>query len=431
MTANTAYVISNDPLLRLPAGALEVEYGSVESQPRRTTDIGVIIAQFGGSPCLTCSQEQFEQDIAGPLRFCFLAAQAALSWHYRPRRMVLVAAGPFGQAGGIANVGSAMLSCVVRSLAIEAAPSGLTTHGIAVASVDERIERFLTIEPPAGSWFDLRLPQEAPPCGGHVPSHSARGQRVAVITGAAQGLGRAIAEKMTELGHAVLLVDANQEGVRAASQQLACCGRRVASFAADVSQREQVRAAAEFVLAEFGCMDVWVNNAGISTRGEIKQLGIGDWDRVINTNLGGTLWGVQAAYEAMRERGGVILNIGSTAARSAGLAYAGHYNAYAPYAASKAGIASLTRVLAHVVGSAVRINAIAPGPILTEMTRHIYTREQLDQLQQHIPVQRIGEPQDIAAAAGFLVSEQAGFISGEVLTVDGGLSALAAGVGCA
>lgn len=231
----------------------------------------------------------------------------------------------------------------------------------------------------------------------------------AVVTGAGQGLGRAIAERLARDGLQVVAVDIDGDAAAATAAAVGGRGHRC-----DVSDRDAVRALA----AEVGTADVLVNNAGIWTYGGLVGAADADVDRVLAVNLGGTLNCCRAFAPAMAAAGrGAIVNLSSLAAAMA-----------APgvevYPVSKGAVETLTRQLALELGpSGVRVNAIGPGSMLTEGTAPSYEGERMAQRAALVPLRRIGTPADVANAVAFLVSEEASYISGQILYVDGGASA--------
>jgi NAD(P)-dependent dehydrogenase (short-subunit alcohol dehydrogenase family) len=433
VTTRFAYVVTSSPGLKIAIRGesefIELEYGSLGAQLQGRSSLLLIVSEFGNALPLDCSEHQFEWDVSAPLRFCFQAAQEALRNRPVPEQIVLVGIARSLQTGTVGEVGLAALACFTRSLAIEAATSGIDIHGVAMNPDQEMPAALLHGKDlPSGTWLDLRLKAATIPTPVHTIVRKDQPQtRVAVVTGAARGLGKAISLGFARRADAILLVDSDEARLSTAIAEISNSAGNIRSLTADVSNRGDMVRAAEAALCHWGRLDTWVNNAGIAVRGTIESLTSREWDRVMDTNLKGTLWGSQAAFHAMHESGGVILNMSSTAARSAGLVYPGCYNAYSPYAASKAGIEALTQIFAVFAGPLVRVNAIAPGPIETELTRAIYTSDQRTELEQHMPLQRLGEPNDVASAAIFLASREASFISGAVLTVDGGLSVCSIG----
>ena len=433
MTTRFAYVVTSPPGLKIAIRGgsefIELEYGSLGAQPQGRSSLFLIVSEVGNALPLDCSEHQFESDVSASLRFCFQAAQKALRTRPALEQIVLVGIARSVQTGTVAEVGLAALACFTRSLAIEAATSGIDIRGVAMNPGQEMPTHLLHGKGlPSGTWLDLRPKAATLPTPVHTTVKKDQPQmRVAVVTGAAQGLGKAISLGFARHGDGVLLLDSDEARLSTAVAEISSSADNVRSLIADVSSRGDMARATEAAFSHWGRLDTWVNNAGIAVRGTIESLTSREWDRVMGTNLKGTLWGSQVAFHAMQESGGVILNVSSTAGRSAGLVYPGCYNAYSPYAASKAGIEALTRILAVFAGPSVRVNAIAPGPIETELTRVIYTSDQRIELERHIPMQRLGEPIDIASAAIFLASREASFISGAVLTVDGGLSVCSVG----
>jgi len=236
---------------------------------------------------------------------------------------------------------------------------------------------------------------------------------VAVVTGAGQGLGRAIAECLAADGHEVVAVDLNAETAAATGKAVA--GR---SFQCDVSDQAAVEALAEAV----GPVTTLVNNAGIWRYGPVLEASDDDIERVLAVNLMGTINCCRAFVPSIvAGGGGAIVNLSSAAAAmAAGLVQI--------YSISKGAIETLTRQLAQDLGpQGVRVNAIGPGSMLTEGTAPAYEGELKARRAEAVPLRRIGTPQDIAYAAAFLVSDRATYISGQILYVDGGVTAMSGG----
>ena len=234
---------------------------------------------------------------------------------------------------------------------------------------------------------------------------------MALVTGGSRGIGAAISRRLAEAGATVAV---NYRGGQEAAESIA---REVDGLAvqADVSNPDEAKELVERVESELGDIDALVNNAGVTRDTLIARMTDEDWDTVIDTNLRGTFNTARAVSRKMlRRRAGSIVNLSSVV----GL----HGNSgQANYAASKAGIIGLTKALARELGSrGVRVNAIAPGYIATELT-DVLNEEQRGLILQNTPLGRLGDPEDVAGAVRFLCSDEAAFITGEVLLVDGGL----------
>jgi 3-oxoacyl-[acyl-carrier protein] reductase len=235
--------------------------------------------------------------------------------------------------------------------------------------------------------------------------------KVALVTGGSRGIGAAISRELAEAGARVAV---NYRAGQEAAENLA---GQISGLAvqADVSSANEVESLVERVESEFGDLDILVNNAGITRDTLIARMSDEDWETVIDTNLRGTFNTARAvARKMLRRRSGAIVNLSSVVGV--------HGNpGQANYAASKAGIIGLTKALARELGSrGVRVNAIAPGYISTELT-DVLNEEQRGLILGNTPLARLGEPEDVARAVRFLCSDEAAFITGEVLLVDGGL----------
>jgi 3-oxoacyl-[acyl-carrier protein] reductase len=239
--------------------------------------------------------------------------------------------------------------------------------------------------------------------------------RIALVTGASQGIGRACALQLAKDGATVALAARNVEKLEAVAAEIAAAGGTAKAFALDVASEESIKACAKAVIAEFGTLNILVNNAGITKDGLMLRMKRQDWDDVMTTNLTGAFLLTQACASAMmKARWGRIINITSVVGE---LGAAGQAN----YAASKAGMIGLTKSLARELASrGITSNAVAPGYIETAMTA-VLTDEQKAAMTTHIPLARVGQDQDIAAAVSFLSSEGAGYITGHTLDVNGGM----------
>ncbi len=239
--------------------------------------------------------------------------------------------------------------------------------------------------------------------------------RVALVTGASQGIGRACALALAEAGAAVALAARNEEKLAAVVQQIAGAGGQAAAFRMDVAREDDIKAATKAAIAQFGKIDILVNNAGITRDTLVLRMKRADWDDVLATNLTGAHLCIQSVMSSMlRQRWGRIVNIASIFGQ---MGQAGQAN----YAASKAGLIGLTMAVAREVASRnITVNAVAPGYIETAMTAALAPdlREQVLKL---IPLGRAGSDADVANAVRFLASEQAAYITGHVLNVNGGM----------
>jgi len=244
--------------------------------------------------------------------------------------------------------------------------------------------------------------------------------RVAFVTGASRGIGRATAERFAREGAKVCLADINEDVLNATVKELQDAGLDVCGAHVDVADRAQVEAAVDETTNRYGQLDVLVNNAGVIRDNMLFKMSDDDWDTVMNVHLKGAFLCSQAAQKYMVKRGyGRIVNLSSTSA----LGNRGQAN----YSAAKAGLQGFTKTLSIELGKyGITCNAIAPGFIETEMTRATAARmgvpfaQFVEGAATMIPAGRTGKPEDIAAAALFFASEEAGFVSGQVLYVAGG-----------
>ena len=239
--------------------------------------------------------------------------------------------------------------------------------------------------------------------------------QIAVVTGAGRGIGRAIALKFAAEGADVVCVSRTQQNSEKVAVEVRALGRKAWAHAVDVSDSASVNAAAEKILAEAGRVDILVNNAGVTRDGLLMRMSDADWDTVLNTNLKGAFLFTKAFTRAfLKQRSGRIINLASVIGL---IGNAGQAN----YAASKAGLIGFTQSMARELASrGITVNALAPGFIETDMTAAL-SAELKAELLKKIPLNTLGQPEDIAAAALFLASPAARYITGQVLTVDGGM----------
>ena len=239
--------------------------------------------------------------------------------------------------------------------------------------------------------------------------------RIALVTGASQGIGRAVALELARCGAHVALAARNVEKLAAVEAEIVAAGGTAKAFALDVASEESIKEGAKAAIAHFGKVEILVNNAGITRDILSMRMKRADWDDVLTTNLTGAFLLTQALMMQMvKNRWGRIINITSVVGETG---QAGQAN----YAASKAGLIGLTKSLARELASrTITVNAIAPGYIETAMTA-ILTDDQKKAMTQFIPLGRVGTDLDIAHAVAFLASEEAGYITGHTLDVNGGM----------
>jgi 3-oxoacyl-[acyl-carrier protein] reductase len=239
--------------------------------------------------------------------------------------------------------------------------------------------------------------------------------RVALVTGASQGIGHAIAIKLASAGASVAVAARNQEKLNEVAQQIMTAGGKAAAFQLDVADEEQIKSVFKAVLAHFGKIDILVNNAGITRDQLVMRMKRADWDAVLNTNLTSAYLCTQQVISSMlKQRWGRIINVTSIFGQ---IGQAGQAN----YASSKAGLIGLTKAVARELGSRnITCNAVAPGFIETSMTA-VLSEELREAALKMIPLGRIGTVEDVANAASFLASEEASYITGHVLDVNGGM----------
>ncbi len=236
----------------------------------------------------------------------------------------------------------------------------------------------------------------------------------ALITGAAQGIGKSIALRMAEDGANVSVADTNIEKAETAVQEIKALKVKSLAIKLDVSKQDQVISAFETFKNEFGTLDVLVNNAGITRDALMLRMKEDDWDAVLNINLKGTFLCCKEAVKLMGKRGGKIISISSVVAFSGNQ---GQVN----YSASKAAIVGLTKTIAkEYAGRGIRANAIAPGFIQTAMTDKLSDKVK-DEMMKNIPLGHFGSPEDVANAVVFLSSNESDYITGHVLHINGGM----------
>jgi 3-oxoacyl-[acyl-carrier protein] reductase len=239
--------------------------------------------------------------------------------------------------------------------------------------------------------------------------------KVAIVTGAARGIGQSIAKKLAQEGADVVICDLQAEWLAETAGIVQELGRKALPLAVDVGDGQAVNACIAEVVKVFGKIDVMVNNAGITKDTLLVRMSDDDWDAVLRVNLRGTfLFSRAVAKVMMKQRSGAIVNIASVIGL---IGNAGQCN----YAASKAGVIALTKSTAKELASrGVRVNAIAPGFISSKMTDAL-SQEVRDAMMANIPLARFGGPEDIAKAVVFLASDEASYVTGQVLSVNGGM----------
>jgi 3-oxoacyl-[acyl-carrier protein] reductase len=239
--------------------------------------------------------------------------------------------------------------------------------------------------------------------------------KVSIVTGGARGIGKAIAEKLADLGANVAIFDVLEDDLKTTADELAAKGVKTLGLKVDVTKYEEVQAAIDSVVDELGGVDILVNNAGITRDNLLLAMSDEEWDLVLAVNLKGTFNMIRAAGRQMiRQRAGSIINIASVSGVAGN---AGQAN----YSASKAGVIGLTKTAARELCKRnIRVNAVAPGFIATKMTE-VLPEAVKEAAKTNTPLRRFGEPTDIAGAVAFFASDLSSFVTGQVLNVDGGM----------
>ena len=239
--------------------------------------------------------------------------------------------------------------------------------------------------------------------------------KCAVVTGAARGLGQAIAVKLAEAGADVALCDLHSDGLQETAAKVRATGRRAEVYSVNVADADSVATGVKAIEEDFGKIDVLVNNAGITKDGLLMRMSEADWDAVLDVNLKGVFLCTKAVMRGMmKQRSGAIVNIASVIGL---MGNAGQAN----YAASKGGVISFSKTVAKELASRnVRCNAVAPGFIRTAMTDELEDDVQA-KMKELIPLSRFGEPEDVANVVLFLASDASGYVTGQVLSTCGGM----------
>lgn len=240
--------------------------------------------------------------------------------------------------------------------------------------------------------------------------------RIAAITGGGSGIGKAVAELFAQEGASVAVLDISLEHAQKVVQGILSAGRRAIALRVDITDRDDVKAALSAVYDELGSLDILVNCAGILHTKQIEDITVDDWDTMMSVNLKGTFLMNQSVLPYMEQKGyGRIINFASNSGRDGGISCG------LDYAASKAGVIGFTRGLAkRVASTGITCNCIAPGTTQSDMLAN-FSAEQLFEARKHIPVGKLGSPEHIARLACFVASDEAEFMTGAVLDMNGGM----------
>jgi 3-oxoacyl-[acyl-carrier protein] reductase len=241
---------------------------------------------------------------------------------------------------------------------------------------------------------------------------------VAIVTGAGRGIGQVIAAALAAEGASVVVADLNAESARRVADEIVAAGGRAIAIQADVALPPQVNALIAGTLAQFGQLDVFVNNAGIGSNKPFLETTLEEWELQLRVNLTGTFLCGQAAAKAMlKSQGGRIVNVASISGQRGG-------QGRAAYGSAKAGVILLSKVMAvELAPLGIRVNAVSPGPVDTDQSRETHTPSTRRAYFDRIPARRYGERAEIAAAVLFLASHESSFVNGHILNVDGGFDA--------
>ena len=242
--------------------------------------------------------------------------------------------------------------------------------------------------------------------------------RVAIVTGAAKGIGRSVARTLAREGADIVIVDINLQGAQQVADEIQDSGRKTLAMKVDISCKQDVLDAVEATIQTFARIDILVNNAGIAEPETVEDLSEADWDRTININLKGPFLFSQAVISQMKKQGGGrIVNISSIAGKIGGIC------AGPAYAASKAGVMCLTKSFSKALAKFnILVNSVSPGQIDTDLNK-LFPEDMNKIFMEAIPLGHYGQPEDIAEAVAFLCSDKARWITGEIFNVDGGEAA--------